>query len=881
MNRSLTKIWLRFRSLFRRGRVEAELDDELRFHIERTIAEKIASGMSGEGAREAALREFGGVEQIREECADARRVNWFEDFAQDVRYGLRILRKSPGFTAVAIITLALGIGVNTLMFSVLDAVLLKPLPYENSSRLAIIWQTDAAHRASGAWFDNYREFQEWARSSKSFEKMAAFTWAHVDSTVRVKEEPRHVLGIPVSRDFFTVLGVSAAHGRTFAPEDERNPCAVVLSDAFWRGELGTADVVGGTLEVNDKPCAVVGIMPKDFSFYPKRAQVWILISADGEFAKDAWHSQVGVMGLLRPGVTRAGAETELASLEARIMSEAPPDFTLKSSPDVLPLQSEFIWLTGRNLRTTLVVLFLAVTFVLLIACVNVATLFLGRAAERESEFGIRAALGSSRMRTVRQLLTESLLLSLCGSCFGVVLAAAGIRYLNAANPVELPPGNTVALNWQVLAFTLLSAVVSATLFGLIPAWKASRYDLNALIKRDTRRSERAGKVFVISEVALSLVLLAGAGLMVQSLLRLSSTPLGFQPAHLLTGNIDLPAKTYATPPQRLNYYATLKTAVLGIPGVQGVAFAPIVPSGSNLLSIQGERGPYDGAVANDVDEADVDPDYFGTVEIPLLHGRAFDSHDASRTLPVAVVNRAFAEKYFNGDAIGRLIKLGRPVGKRPWLTVVGVVGDVKSFTVFKEMGYVTPPCIYRPLAQSDAQGVAIFVRSGLDPSGLVPAVRRGFLRLNGNIAPPDFTTMQDWLAQFTSQPRLRAVLFSSFAFLGLLLCGVGIFGVISQSVAQRSREIGIRMALGAQQGDTLRLIVRQAVGLTAAGIAVGIASALALTRAIAGLLYGVSATDPATFAAVALFLLLVAIAACYIPARRATRVDPTIALRQE
>jgi putative ABC transport system permease protein len=623
-------------------------------------------------------------------------------------------------------------------------------------------------------------------------------------------------------------------------------------------------------------------MPKDFSFYPKRTQLWMLIPPQGEYAKNPWSSMVGVVGLLAPGVARASAEAELKALQARIINEAPSESILRTAePDVLDLQSEFVWLTGRNLRVSLIVLFAAVTFVLLIACVNVATLFLSRASERQREFGVRAALGASRLRTTRQLLTESLLLSILGGLFGVLLATASIRYLNAKNPVDLPPGNPITINWQILAFTAFLAILSALIFGLAPARKASRFDLNAVLKKEGGKTHFAARYLVVGEVALSLVLLAGAGLMIESLDRLISTPLGFQPAHLLAANIDLTSKSYSTSEQRLNFYNTLKSVVLAIPGVQGVAFAPLVSSGSNAFSVERKRGVDQGALGNDVSEAAVDVDYFRVMEIPLLNGREFGAIDQQKTLPVAIVNEALANKYLHGDPVGQHIKLGKSEDKNPWLTVVGVVGNVKGFVVFKEMGYVTDPCVYLPLTQSADSRVAILARTAQDPTAVLPAIRDEFSHLDGSLPPLDLTTMNEWLSQSFTQPRLRADLLSIFAGLGLVLCGIGIFGVVSQSVAQRRHEIGVRMALGARQGDTLQLVLRQGMGLVAAGIVIGIAGALALMRVLSSLLYGVSAADPVTLAAVAILLMLVALAACYLPARRAMRVDPMVALRYE
>src|SRR5215472_12698526 len=401
------------------------------------------------------------------------RMTFLEGLIQDVRYGLRMLAKRPGFTAATVLVLALGIGANTAMFSVVQAVLLRPLPYRHPDRLVVVWQTDSEHRETGGWFDAYREFETWEQYNHSFEKVAAATWASSGETLLWQGDRREVLAIPVSVNFFSMLGVPAQQGRTFTAADLANPCSVVLAYSFWQSRLGgTSGLVGRTLTRGDKDCAVVGIMPKDFTFYPKQTQLWTLITAESAYAKHPWDTSVGVFGLLRPGVSRAAAEGELAGLQKRIMVEAPPYWVrLNFSPDVLDLQQDFTWLTGRNLRTSLIVLFGAVFFVLLIACVNVANLLLGRASERQRELGIRTALGSGRARLVRQLLTESVLLAACGAALGGLIAFAGIRYLRTANPVDLPPGNSVSLNWQVFLFTAVVTVLTGLLFGLVPAWK--------------------------------------------------------------------------------------------------------------------------------------------------------------------------------------------------------------------------------------------------------------------------------------------------------------------------------------------------------------------------------------------------------------------------
>jgi predicted permease len=801
---------------------------------------------------------------------------------QDLRYALRLLRKSPGFTIVAVLTLALGIGANTAIFSIVDAVLLRSLPYKNADRLVVVWQSTAQHRSTGAFFDTFREFEQWQQYSHSFAKLAAATWANRGETILARNgNPQSVLSIPVTVDFFSMLGVQPALGRTFDPADLQNPCTVVISDAFWRGVLGGENIVGNTLTLNGQACAVIGIMPQDFSFYPKQTQLWSLITPQSNYAKHPWIGPVGVFGLLNPGVTRASAEAELTALQQRIIHEAPPDSIPENAlPDVLDLQFDFTWLTGRNLRTSLIVLLAAVAFVLLIACVNIASLLLGRAAERGKEFGIRFALGCSRARTIRQLLTESILLSFCGALLGTFAAFAAVRYLNAANSIELPPGNPVAVNVQVLLFTAALAVLTGILFGLLPAWKASCCDLNEFLKKTTQNSSSMSEVFVIAQVALSLVLLAGAGLLTESLFHLTSTPLGFEPRNLLTGYIDFPDKKYAAPDQRLNFYDKFDAAISALPSVKGVAFAPLVAYGNDPLVVEGRFVP-PNARAYDVSEQPASAAYFNVMEIPLLRGRVFDSRDREKSLPVAIVNQALVREYFpNEDPLGKRIKVGDD-DKNPWLTIVGVVGNVKSFTVFKEMGYAIDPSVYVPLRQAATGSVAILIRTAGNPASLSPPFRSAFSRLDGTLPSPDFVTMDDWLAQFVTQPRLRAILLGIFAALALLLCVVGVYGVLAQSVVRRRREIGIRMAIGAQQRDVFRLVISQGVRLTLVGIVLGVVGSLALVRLLAGLLYGVSATDPLTFVAVAVLLTIVSLAACYIPARRAMKVDPMVVLRHE
>src|SRR5437660_1511283 len=519
-----------------------------------------------------------------------------ESLIQDARFGLRVLFRRPAFTTVVVVVLPLGIGANSAIFSIVDAVLLRPLPYRDSDRLVLVWQSSKEHRATGEWFNTYREFEEWQRNSRSFEKLAALTWAVGDKTLVWRGKTQNVLAIPTSVDFFSMLGVNAAGGRTFEHPDLNEGCTAVLSHAFWRNELGAPDdLVGRSIPLDQRECRIAGIMPKDFSFYPTQTALWTLITPNSEFARDPWRSVTGVFGRLKPGVSRAAAEAELSTLEQNILPEASKDLALPQAvPVVLNLQSEFTWLAGRNLRTALTLLFGAVFFVLLIACIDVANLLLAQSADRRRELAIRASLGAARLRIIRQLLVESILLSSAGALLGTFFAFAALQLFRANNPIELPPGNPVRLDWQVLAFTALLAIASAMLFGLVPAWRATRLDLNEALKGSGQSASQSGtmrrsaSLVIAGEVGLSLVLLAGAGLLIQSLARLAATPLGFRTDHLLTASVRLPKNRYNRRSETVQFFERLTQQIGSIPGVQGVSMASsFYLSGSNTLAVAG------------------------------------------------------------------------------------------------------------------------------------------------------------------------------------------------------------------------------------------------------------------------------------------------------
>jgi predicted permease len=890
--RRIRAVFFRVLGLMGRRRPEDELDAEIDAHIAMHTADGIRSGLSPEEARRQALLRLGGAEQAKQAWRERKTLPWFDHLLRDARYGLRQLSKSPGFTVAAILTLTLGIGANAAIFSVIEAVLLRPLPYRNADRLVVIWQSDKEHRGTGAWFDSYREFEAWEQSSRSFDKLAALSWARGGApTMLWHEKPIDVAAMSASADFFDMLGAFAQSGRTFLPSDLENPCTLVLAHPFWEQKLGAPrDIVGQTVKLGDTPCQVVGVMAKSFSFYPAATGAWSLITPASPYAKKPWETMTGAFGVLKPGVSRAAAEAELASIQARVTSGVPPELSMMRTwePVVLDLKANFTWLAGRNLRSGLWVLMAAAGLVLLMACVNVANLLLGRAQEREREMAVRAALGSGRGRLFSQMLTEALLLALAGAAGGIPLAEALLRWFRAANPVELPPGNAVTLDWRVLLFTAAVGSAAALAFGVLPAWRGSRIDPNATLKGAGPNqgahgsAQRTSQALVVLQVALSMVLIAGTGLLCESLLNLAETNVGYRLDHLLTAQVRLPETHYPDDKSRLRIADELARRVQALPAVQALALgSDVIPRGGGLFSVQG-----DSRLASNpgsADELKVSTNYFSTLGIPRLRGRVFDGRDRADTLQVAIVNQALAKKYFGGaDPMGRAVKLSRADdASAPWLTVVGVVADVETTTVFKEMGYVVEPTVFRPLAQSPPATLAMVVLADGDPADLTGNLQQQLSSVDRGLLLSGVQTMQAMHAADLAQPRFRTVLAGGFAMLALVLAIVGLYGVLSRLVARRTREIGIRMALGADREKILRSVLRRAAAMAAAGVVCGAAASFFVARLIRNLLYGIQAGGAAELSAVGVAMLLVAVLAAWHPARRAASVDPMQALRAE
>jgi len=890
------KFWTSLRALLdyalRRSRVEHEMEEELRSHLASRADDLEREGVARAKAERQARVEFGGYDRYKEECREALGSRLLGEVVADARHGLRMLARKPGFAALVILTLGLGIGANTAMFSIVDAVLLRPLPYKDPERLVVVWATEVKSVGPSVLFGSYRDFQEWQRSARSFAQLEILTWATAGATLEWHGQPRRALAIPATQGIFSLLGVKAAEGRTFQPEDVQRGCTVVLAHRFWQGQLGSAhDVVGGSLTLDGKACTVVGVMPQGFDFYPKQSDLWTLITPDSQFARQPIDSLVGVFGRLKPAVSRARAQAELTVVHQQLVGTLPKGSWLAQvAPVVYDLQSEFTWLAGRNLRAGLLILFAAVVVVLLIACLNVASLIVGRMNERAKELAVRAALGSGRGRLIRQLLTESLMLFGLGAALGTLMALAGVRCFRSPAFVELPPGNQVSINVHVLAFTALLALFTGLVFGIVPAWKATKLD--DVLKESSRGltrgvlSDRASRSLVMLEAALSMVLLVGAGLVIESIARLGSAPLGFNPDRLLTAEINLPKSGYSNEFRQAAFYDKLNSNLVELPGVQGVAFSSWLPlrgGGGGAMAIKDRPAPRTeiGDVARDT----ASPDFFRVMSIPVLQGRVFDARDNEKSRPVAIVNEALVREYFpHESALGKEIRFvaGQEIDQNnSWVTIVGVVGTVKRTIVYQEMGYTSPPAVYRPLDQVAGGSMGIIVHTAGSPLALRPALERAVSDLDKDVPVSSFETANEAIAESLLQPRFRAIVLGIFAALALVLAMVGLYGVLSQAVSQRTHEIGIRMALGAEKGRVLAMVARQGMVLAVGGMAIGLLAALLLTRLLTAMLYGVRPADPSALVVAALLMSLAALLAAYVPTRRATKVDPMVALRYE
>ncbi len=867
-----------------RDRWEQQMNEELRFHVEQQIAENIAAGMSPQEARRRAIQQFGGAEGVKEACREQRSGFWLETFWADVRYGLRMLRRSPGFAIVAVLTLALGIGANTAIFSVVNAVLLRPLPYKDAARLVIVREST---RHQSAVSVSYPDFLDWRRQSRSFSEMVAIH--NLNFNLSGVTQPESIAAYEVSPDFLSLLGVRPILGRNFlaSEEHEGTPPVVLLSYQFWQSHFGgSLDVLGRTLTLDGRSFAIVGVLPASFHFLD-RTDVLAPIGAwtgDEAISERGDRGDMIVIGRLAPGATFAQGRAEMQGIASRLDKEYP-----KTNSGIgvalSPIRDEFV----SDIRLELLILFGAVIFVLLIACVNVANLFLARGADRGKEMAVRIAFGASQSRVIRQMFTESLVLTLLGGILGVLLAVSGTKI---ASHLILPASfqiTNVRMDGGVFLFVGGVIVVVAFAFGLIPALQGIRSDLQAELKEGgrnstpTARQNRLRAALAVAEISLALILLAGAGLMTKSLYRLLSVNPGFRPERVLTMEMDLRTAQYAKDPVIRNFWKLLLDRVRAIPGVQTAAVGTDIPMTSNHnrtdITLDGFPLPRPGDFPHP-DIHTVSPDYVRTLGIPLLRGRIITASDNENAPLVGLINSTLARRYWpKSDPIGRRFTFGSvaPEKSPEWITIVGVVGDTKLYGLANPARFE----VYIPYLQSPANDMDLVVRSATDPGALTSAIRLAAAGVDKDQPVFGVSTMTQLVDNSVSTRRATLILLGLFSGIAVVLAAVGIYGVMTYSVAQRTHEIGIRMALGAQHNGVLRMILRQGAKIALAGVAIGIVASFSLTQLMANMLFGVSAADPATFTAVAVLLVFVALAACYIPARRATRVDPMIALRYE
>ena len=808
---------------------------------------------------------------------------------QDLRYGVRMLVKSPGFTFVAVVALALGIGANTAIFSVVNAVLLRPLPFVNAEQLVKVYG-GRARGGTGYTPVSYPDFADYKKQAQSFDRVASYSLAGT-TLMSGGDEPERLDGAVVSAELFPMLDAKPALGRVFSAEEDQPGAApvIVLSYGLWQRRFNSDPKISGQeIIIGGRTATVLGVMPADFKFpvQAERVDYWSPLSSDPGIAPlltARGMRFLPVIASLKPNITLRQAEAEMNTLASQLAAQYPETNTGGS----VHLESLHEDLVG-DIRPALLVLLGAVGFVLLIACANVANLSLARAAARSKEIAIRTALGASRMRVVRQLLTESLLLSLCGGALGLMLALWGVDLLIALSPPDVPRLAEIGIDARVLVFTLGVSILTGIVFGIAPALQISKHDLNESLKEGGRgsteglRRNRVRSLLVVSEVALSLMLLVGAGLLIKSFLRLLETNPGYDTEHVLAADIALSRTRYPEPTQQAAFFQQAIQRVASLPGVEAVGVTNLLPLGGAdariSFNIDG-RPSFPRGETPAARYQIASPDYFRVMNIPLHKGRSFTEQDAKDSPPVVIVSEAFARRFFaDEDPIGKRVLIDTVEKNPPPSEIIGVVGDVRHgrLDAKTEMGF------YVPYLQSPARNMELVTRSkSIEPSLLTSSVRGVIKEIDKNQLIWEMRMMSGLVARSVAPQRFNMLLLGIFAFVALVLAACGIYGVIAYSVAQRTHEIGIRMALGAQPADVLRLIVGQGMMLALIGVGLGLLGAFALTRVIASQLYGVSATDPLTFAIVAIMLAIVALAACYIPARRATKVDPMIALRYE
>jgi putative ABC transport system permease protein len=886
---------------WRRKQHQSDLEEEIARHLQFAAGDRVERGESAERAQQAARREFGNVALVEQVTRDQWPWRWLDEFLQDLRYATRMLRKNPGFTLVAVLTLALGIGANTAIFAVVNAVLLRPLPFKQPSRLIMLFEGIPKLGFPKMGF-SAPDFVVFARAQKSFESVGAYQNKYFN--ISGDGEPERLMAARISSSVFPMLGVEPMLGRTFtSAEDAPGQSVVILSYGLWQRRFGAdPGIIGRNLDLNRKPYTVIGVMPKAFNF-PLRgpqgsepAELWVPMAFTAT-ELEGWGTNYmnGVLAGLRPGLAFEQASSEAESLSLLIGSNYPPELTKAFQGAELkvamnPYHEEVV----KSVRTLLLILMAAVVLVLLIACANVATLLVSRAASRHKEVALRTTLGATRVRLLQQMLTESLLLALIGGSLGLAFASGLKTYLLSLVPESVPLPRDIPTDGGVIAFVLAACLVTTVLCGLVPAFQVSAMALHGPLQEGGRSGtpgrlrHRLQGFFVTVEFALALVLLIGSGLLIRSFAKLVEIDPGFRPDHVLTLKIPIPSERYTQAPKVRQFYEQLLDRTGNIPGVKAVGLTSDLPlNGCGTIAIQIEGGRN---AARETPQAICQTwqvgNYFQTLGIPLLKGRYFTLQDRMDAQPVATVSESAARQLWPGqDPIGKRIRWGVYT---PWQTIVGIVGDVND----EPLGQPVQLHVYRPYLQmadlffedsrfGEVRSMNLAVRSQTDPASLTSAVIGQIHSLDPDLTVAHIRTMAQVISSSVAGPRFNTLLLGVFAAAALFLAAIGIYGVMAYATTQQTHEIGIRLALGAQPSNVLYLVLRRGVRLAGVGAAFGVAAALALTRLMAGLLYDVSATDPVTFSCVVILLLAIALLACCVPARRAMRVDPIVALRYE
>ncbi len=867
--------------LWRRKKLEQDLGRELQFHIAERISELKSTGLSETEARRRVRQEFGGIEQVKEECREARGTLWLESIWLDARYGMRLLKRNPGFCAIVIATLAVGIGANTAIFSVVDGVLLRPLPFANPNRLVRVWES-APSKGFSRNVVNPFNFLDWRERSRSFTEMAAMEGEGGNSNLTGAGEPVAVAVMQVSPQFFSILGIPAYLGRTFVSEEGKpgHSNRVVLSYSFWRTRFGgSRSAIGRTIMVDGSPNTIVGVMPPDFAFPNIQADIWtplpIVRSKEWEGGR-----YLGVIARLRPGISLQKAQEDMRRIAAQIARER-PDYDKGWTSEVVPFLED----ATRTVRLPLLVLLIAVGFVLLVACANLANLLLMRGTRRLPEIAARAALGAGKLRLVQQLVSETLVLSLIGWVAGVLVAYAALKGVLATMPPDsaLPRMQAIHLDTRVFLFSFTIALVTTLLFGVMPAFRIARGDVQDALKRGSLRTGVGANrsfryAFVTTEIALSLVLLAGAGLMLRSFAHLINVNPGFVSDHVLTMNLFISPAKFEDAAKRSLYVDQVLNEVRNVPGVEAAGSAHFLPM-TGLMSGWCFSRFGEPLVVSSSPGADfliITSGYLRAMRIPLLAGRDFGPRDTFASPSVVLINHAFANKYFSKqNPVGQKLNICWPIPNPA--QIVGVVSDSRHTDL------ETPPkaTIFLDNSQAAMYFANLTVRTREDPQQMTRSLIAAIHRVNPDQAVSSVRTMDDVLSNSVARPRLQLILLATFAAMAVLLAAVGVYGVLSYSVVQRTQEIGIRVALGATSTDVVQMILKEGLVLLAIGVAAGMTAALLLTRLLKSLLFEVQPTDPLTLVSVTAVLIIVALAATLVPARRAFRLDPMAALRYE